>query len=1731
MKFPDLLPPGDLLKQVEGIESGLRQRKRLSALALLAAAVQAVVLIANNGWFQALLNQQWRGLITAHWPSLLILSGVVLTLFVSAWSRFWLEESQEPFRYTYSIVGFKPLSDQETQDDRLSFQLSVDLSERLNDRIRRLSLLDDVEPEKKGADAKESDNGEVGRRKSHIQIRGHYVIRKKADDQWFVEVMPRVRIGPRGSPETLAHAVKFKLPAPGPVTPQNNNGPQPATLEETPPRIDARLYEQILERVYFSIATEIYKQIQEDVKRKIELLPTTYFRAVALFHEAEDYARSTTLDAYDEALELYGQAIEAFDPSLKPWPKARLRRAFRSLALVIHDIRQALVKGLVHSFPRLGKTELMCARAEIGYANMLLYRQSLAAISHQRVNPVFEARPVAARAVERLSPARLPEDLPHQKQSLFDGYVTLAFACSSLGSNHTAKEWLAESRRLDPARTENDAKFLYVCGAVSDAESAKIQLFQRAVELDPRFDVAQFSRAGQLEMLWRTRATLERNVAELVFKEYRQVTTTNPGVVGAWSNLGYMRWLLGDAELARDAFEGGREYKEIKHDTYVAELDYGLARIAAEQGDFEEAYQLYESGVSALLAQGVAHSSQGSTGEFYHYELINRVIMNRFEDYLRAVETNRGLWADEADHDRGFAAVVEELKRICSDSSPEGQKKATQALKGFASVLKRAANRLNSYENDLLKAWAEKATKSDDESPALKTGSLAIIAEELRKLAFANRTADFFDKYYDAFRQPVFAQLIEKHLPARRIRDAVYAFVLTDFGSACKRYYYRSGNGSYRDASRDAYQRATQLYDEFALPHYYLGSLSSILEVIKLEPDWPDGILTLITARTESVREARNRLEETVSNLEAAQTRLAEIDTQLSSQEDKAVSRPASDTPPSREEAPPFAEEQERPAVGVSPLGMLLPKYAVELAEESEAESIEEPEAHGASSSYPITAARLKNPPNGQLAEELANLPNDLKLAEDLKNLQTERAELDKRIPDFEDKVTSLTTEVENLEAALQKAINEHFKPLLPHKWLQIEPQIGKPLISTKLLKRADYTRELKWEKEFNALHVRAVLAWMKVNDQLKKKVGIRELAELMDKHFWPEDFDLLLTLRNLAQTDKQTKELENHNDKIRTTIEGWFNGDPFAVLDWWVRDDKSFDSTRVQFYTKVSRQPRLSGFCYKFLADQILEAVEANGDAPAQPHPPDAESLNPTTQDALAAYERAFRADDYDSQLGLDLAEKFESLNAWDKAAELYSRCSETSDCKLAPYESHLRVGRNLLAMENDAALSEFESIGKLGPQFLSYGSNWRGWIVSNVLTHITSNKSYRLLKDWLERECDESRRQNDTQAMRDAQAALLTLSSEKYRALGQESINDPQLSTISSGWPVVTPIVIEAYGSLFPSGDNWEQSHPLFQKYIPGMRERIKLETGVSVSGVRVRANNSDLPANAYLIMLNEVPLVMGYVEPQRRFCPSPPTASPDNDASLAFNPKTGVKDGVWMAEDAKQPPEKEVESWDYFEYIIHHLEAALRANLSLFLGLQEVTFLLETWTAEFPEQTQFRSDLIDEALPTLDVRIRFTQVLQNLVKEFVPITNLPAILESFQQHWPKLEDVTTVTEAVRLDIKGELPGNTGTYDFIGLSQGFEKEIQRFLVPRNKGVTFAILPEPTQGLLSAFRDAMAETNQKKLVVVTQAAAIRPFVRRLLSYEFPEITVLSADELRPDLKSRITRTVEYGTA
>lgn len=100
---------------------------------------------------------------------------------------------------------------------------------------------------------------------SHIYIHGHYAIREDRENkEWIIHVMPFVRIGPKGSAETLAQTVRFPL------------------IDEFPDTLDTEEYNQLLERVYSRVTTEIYARIEKDIEKKMTLFllltckPTLY---------------------------------------------------------------------------------------------------------------------------------------------------------------------------------------------------------------------------------------------------------------------------------------------------------------------------------------------------------------------------------------------------------------------------------------------------------------------------------------------------------------------------------------------------------------------------------------------------------------------------------------------------------------------------------------------------------------------------------------------------------------------------------------------------------------------------------------------------------------------------------------------------------------------------------------------------------------------------------------------------------------------------------------------------------------------------------------------------------------------------------------------------------------------------------------------------------------------------------------------------------------------------------------------------------------------------------------------------------------------------------------------------------------------------------------------------------------------------------------------------------------
>jgi len=688
---PRLFLPADLLERVQGVEAGLKRGKNIERAgwgAFIVSAGSVVLgLLTTDSWNAV----PFLGDSSFKWPVILAAAGIVLGVMLINWTRVWVRASRKSFRYTYSIAPFQPipgsealprsssprnggassdtqtassgdvtaLSEEtgaggETVDDAgqptdegsgetaASAEVSTeetdtasavratrdsefddlpsdgasadmgfgantgtgvtplswlvqDLSERLSRRIGRLSLLDDEY------------SGRTEAPQSHIHIGGTYGVRENAQGVWNVEVLPWVRLGPTGSPATVAHLVKFTLGRDQSLTPEE--------------------YEKLLERLYFSVASHLYGQIRVDVGRKIDLLPKRFFRASAYFHEARDYARSNTLDAYEQARELYAEVIRLYDPSWWHFSGSRPRRAYQRLSAWWLRVTLKARARAARVWPSLARAELMVARAEIGYAGMVLNRRTLAGMSGQRLNSVFEARPVAESAVDRLE--RLAHDLPGWSETRFEANVMLAASHAQLGSTERAGEHLEAAKKLEPARAQADSRFLHVHGQIVETRRSLLDL-HRAVELDSTFDVAQYDLASALEMMWRARPTLERDVAEVVRDEYERVLTVNPGNISAWGNLGYIDWLLGDLDRAARVFERGREYKEIKRETFVSELDYGLARIAAERGDFNEAYRRYIDAVGARFGQGVTHNP-GYTA--YHFARVTRAVVRRFETY------------------------------------------------------------------------------------------------------------------------------------------------------------------------------------------------------------------------------------------------------------------------------------------------------------------------------------------------------------------------------------------------------------------------------------------------------------------------------------------------------------------------------------------------------------------------------------------------------------------------------------------------------------------------------------------------------------------------------------------------------------------------------------------------------------------------------------------------------------------------------------------------------------------------------------------------------------------------------------------------------------------------------------------------------------------------------------------------------------------------------------------
>ncbi|MBN2329921.1 MAG: FHIPEP family type III secretion protein, partial [Candidatus Omnitrophica bacterium] len=197
--------------------------------------------------------------------------------------------------------------------------------------------------------------------------------------------------------------------------------------------------------------------------------------------------------------------------------------------------------------------------------------------------------------------------------------------------------------------------------------------------------------------------------------------------------------------------------------------------------------------------------------------------------------------------------------------------------------------------------------------------------------------------------------------------------------------------------------------------------------------------------------------------------------------------------------------------------------------------------------------------------------------------------------------------------------------------------------------------------------------------------------------------------------------------------------------------------------------------------------------------------------------------------------------------------------------------------------------------------------------------------------------------------------------------------------------------------------------------------------------------------------------------------------------------------------------------------HLTEVIRSHAHDLLGRQEVQQLLD-------KLRERNAVLVNEIVDTAKIRIGVIQkVLQNLLRERIPIRNLELIFEAIADHASPQIDIDSLTERCR-EYLARIITNlyvtpSGQLPVINLDPNIEARIQDGL---NRGGAAGILatdPLYAERIIESVRgECQKAMNAGCHPLILTQPSIRLYLRRLCERSIPHIVVMSYTEVAPEV-------------
>ena len=362
-----------------------------------------------------------------------------------------------------------------------------------------------------------------------------------------------------------------------------------------------------------------------------------------------------------------------------------------------------------------------------------------------------------------------------------------------------------------------------------------------------------------------------------------------------------------------------------------------------------------------------------------------------------------------------------------------------------------------------------------------------------------------------------------------------------------------------------------------------------------------------------------------------------------------------------------------------------------------------------------------------------------------------------------------------------------------------------------------------------------------------------------------------------------------------------------------------------------------------------------------------------------------------------------------------------------------------------------------------------------------------------------------------------------EEQQSLEPEPVPEPREDERDLGWEDVEgidQIGLEVGYRLIPMVDR-KQGGQLLSR-VKGVRKKLTQELGFLLPAVHIR-DNLDLEPNSYRIVIKDATIAKASVQVDSELAINPGQVFGELSGNTATDPVFGLE-AVWI--EPSQRDQAQTYGYtvvDPSTVIATHMSQILQEHAHELLGHMEVQSLIERYSEHSPK-------VIDDIIPNVIPVSVVLKVMQNLLRENIPIRDIRTIIETIIEHSRNTQSTDALTAAVRIALGRLIIERISSGDdelpVITLDMALEQLLQQTLQAMSDG-TGAIEPGLAQRLIKSLREACERqelAGQPSVLLV--ADTLRELLVRLVRFSITRLHILAFSEVPENKEIRIVNTI-----